>query len=85
MKKNNRNATRPENGTFFCDIASVVPTPCCTILESISDGVFTIDIQKRITSFNRAAASITGFTQQEAIGQYCFDIFRADICEHDCA
>ncbi|MFP4258155.1 MAG: sigma-54 interaction domain-containing protein [Desulfovermiculus sp.] len=85
MKKNNRNATRPENGTFFCDIASVVPTPCCTILESISDGVFTVDTQKRITSFNRAAESITGFTQQEALGQYCFDIFRADICEHDCA
>ncbi|MDZ7761597.1 MAG: sigma 54-interacting transcriptional regulator [Desulfovermiculus sp.] len=85
MKKNNRSATRPENGTFFCDIASVVPTPCCTILESISDGVFTIDTQKRITSFNRAAENITGFTQQEAIGQYCFDIFRADICEHHCA
>ena len=85
MKKNNRSVAKAGNSTFFCDIASVVPTPCCTILESISDGVFTIDTQKRITSFNRAAESITGFTQQEAIGQYCFDVFRADICEHDCA
>lgn len=85
MKINNRKAARPENSKVFCDITSVVPTPCCTILESISDGVFTIDTQKRITSFNRAAEHITGFTQQEAIGQHCFDVFRADICEHNCA
>jgi PAS domain S-box-containing protein len=85
MKKNSQITAKPQNDTLFCDIASVVPTPCCTILESISDGVFTVDNQKRITSFNRAAESITGFAQQEAIGQYCFDVFRADICEHDCA
>jgi len=69
----------------FCDITSLVRSPCCMILECISDGVFTIDTEKRITSFNRAAAAITGFTPQEAIGRYCFDIFRADICERDCA
>jgi PAS domain S-box-containing protein len=69
----------------FCDIISMVRSPCCTILESISDGVFTIDTQKRITSFNRAAESITGFTQEEAVGQYCFDVFRADICAKNCA
>jgi len=69
----------------FCDITSAVKSPCCTILESISDGVFTIDSSKRITSFNRAAEEITGFRQEETIGQYCFDIFRADICEKRCA
>jgi len=47
--------------------------------------VFTIDLNKRITSFNRAAETITGFTGGEAIGQYCFDIFRANICEKRCA
>lgn len=71
--------------TAFCQISSLVQAPCCKILESISDGVFTIDAQKRILSFNRAAETITGFTAGEAIGQYCFDIFRADICERDCA
>jgi PAS domain S-box-containing protein len=69
----------------FCGITSAVKSPCCTILESISDGVFTIDAKKRITSFNRAAQEITGFRQEETIGQYCFDIFRADICEKRCA
>lgn len=69
----------------FCDIASLVRAPCCKILESISDGVFTIDADKRIISFNRAAEAITGFKTKEAVGQYCFDVFRADICERNCA
>jgi PAS domain S-box-containing protein len=85
MNRNKQPSAHIQEGSAFCDITSVVPAPCCTILESISDGVFTIDTHKRITSFNRAAESITGFTQKEAIGQYCFDIFRADICERDCA
>jgi PAS domain S-box-containing protein len=72
-------------GKIFCDVASAVQTPCCKILESVSDGVFTIDSQKRILFFNRAAEGITGFRADEAIGQYCFDIFRADICEKNCA
>lgn len=71
--------------SIFCDIGSLVSSPCCKILESISDGVFTIDSEKRITSFNHSAEIITGFNRQEAVGQYCFDIFRADICEKDCA
>jgi PAS domain S-box-containing protein len=69
----------------FCGITSALKSPCCTILESISDGVFTIDLNKRITSFNRAAETITGFKSAEAIGQYCFDVFRASICERQCA
>ena len=75
---------RPGNSTPFCKMTSILKSPCCTILETISDGVFTIDLEKRITSFNRAAASITGFKSQEAIGHYCFDIFRANICERKC-
>ncbi len=56
-----------------------------TILESISDGVFTVDHEWRITSFNRAAEKTTGVPRAEAIGQYCWDVFRADMCEGDCA
>jgi len=54
------------------------------ILDSIADGVFTIDEDGKITSFNKAAENITGFTQKQAIGQYCFDIFRASICQEAC-
>jgi PAS domain S-box-containing protein len=55
------------------------------ILNSIADGVFTTDSEGRITFFNKAAEQITGFTSTEAIGHYCFDIFRADICQSRCA
>ncbi|MBW2342222.1 MAG: sigma 54-interacting transcriptional regulator [Deltaproteobacteria bacterium] len=75
----------PENAVPSCTIISGQLAPCCTILENINDGVFTIDVTKRITSFNRAAESITGFKTEEAIGQHCFDIFRASICESNCA
>ena len=55
------------------------------ILDSIADGVFTINDQDQITSFNQAAENITGFTRNEAIGQYCFNIFRTNICQTHCA
>ncbi len=38
------------------------------ILESISDGVFTVDLHWNITSFNRAAEENTGIPRKEAIG-----------------
>ncbi len=55
------------------------------ILDSIADGVFTIDQDWRITSFNRAAEKITGVSSQDALGQKCCDVFRASICESECA
>jgi PAS domain S-box-containing protein len=55
------------------------------ILESISDGVFTVDHEWRITSFNRAAEEITGIPREEAIGHFCWEVFRSNMCEGDCA
>ncbi len=54
------------------------------ILDSISEGVFTVDKDWRITSFNRAAQEITGIAPSEAIGKYCRDILHADVCQSDC-
>lgn len=54
------------------------------ILDSINEGVFTIDPQWRITSFNRAAERITGVNRKEALGRPCWDVFRASICEKAC-
>ncbi|GAG24621.1 unnamed protein product, partial [marine sediment metagenome] len=39
------------------------------ILDSISEGVFTVDLDWRITSFNRAAEEITGIGHQDAVGK----------------
>jgi len=55
------------------------------ILESISDGVFTVDEGWHVLSFNRAAELITGVSREEAVGRRCSDVFRASMCEADCA
>jgi len=60
-------------------------TPTEAILESISDGVFTVDMEWRITSFNRAAEEITGVSRKEAVGRRCSDVFRSSMCGAACA
>ncbi len=55
------------------------------ILDSIADGVFTVDAEWRIQSFNRAAERITGTPRDEAVGRPCWEVFRASICESACA
>lgn len=55
------------------------------IFDSISDGVFTVNRECIITSFNKAAELITGFEASEAVGKHCFDIFRTEICNKKCA
>jgi PAS domain S-box-containing protein len=54
------------------------------MLHRIAEGVFTVDADKRITFFNRAAERITGFSAKDAIGQPCRDVFRADVCGEQC-
>ena len=60
------------------------PSWTSLILDSIADGVFTVDQQGRITSLNKAAERITGFSKENAIGQYCHEIFRANTCFEAC-
>ncbi|MFZ0131047.1 MAG: sigma 54-interacting transcriptional regulator [Desulfobacterales bacterium] len=54
------------------------------ILDSLAEGVFTVDLNWRITSFNRAAEVITGIPRAQALGRPCFEVFRADVCETGC-
>jgi PAS domain S-box-containing protein len=54
------------------------------ILDSLAEGVFTIDLDWRITFFNRAAEKITGVSRSDALGRHCFEVFRADVCETGC-
>ncbi len=70
--------TNPKNN-------ATAPTPTEAILESISDGVFTVDLEWRISSFNRAAETITGVPRDEAIGRRCSEVLRSNMCGADCA
>lgn len=67
------------------DLAHDLDTFTGAILESISEGVFTVDEDWRITSFNRAAVSITGIPKEHAIGRLCSEVFCSDMCESSCA
>ena len=55
------------------------------ILDSVADGVFTVDRNWQITSFNLAAEIITGWEREEAVGSFCSDVFHSSICGKNCA
>ncbi len=59
--------------------------PQDVVLDSINEGVFTVDLNWRITSFNHAAERITGVDRLDAMGKPCCEVFRASICEGSCA
>lgn len=57
---------------------------CQIILNSIADGVYSVDLDWRVTSFNSAAEKITGISRKEALGRFCFEVFRCNVCEKNC-
>ncbi len=54
------------------------------ILNSIADGVLTVDLNFRITSFNNAAEKITGIEKQWALGRPCSEVLKAGVCGDGC-
>jgi len=51
------------------------------VLRSIADGVFTIDPQHRITSWNSGAEAITGLSGIDVIGRPCAEVLHHGRCE----
>jgi PAS domain S-box-containing protein len=56
-----------------------------TVVNSISDGVFAVDTEWRITCFNSAAERTTGIPREQALGRPCREVFRSNICKEACA
>jgi len=54
-------------------------------MDSLADGVFTVDPDWNITFFNRAASAITRVPRGEALGRKCWEVFRSSICDGACA
>lgn len=59
--------------------------PCETVMQSIADGIFTVDRDWNVTFFNKAAEQITGIPASEAIGRKCWQVFRSSLCDGNCA
>ena len=51
------------------------------ILDSLSEGVCTVDRDWTITNFNRAAQEMTGVSGEDAIGLTFGEIFRCEVCQ----
>jgi PAS domain S-box-containing protein len=63
---------------------SMIPSTDHNILDSLALGVFTVDMEWRVSFFNKEAERITGFTRKAALGRRCYEIFRTDACYRDC-
>lgn len=55
-----------------------------SIIETLADGVFTVDMSLRITSFNKGMENLTGLKEAEVIGKRCDEVLRADNCIENC-
>ncbi|MFZ5449926.1 MAG: sigma-54 interaction domain-containing protein [Thermodesulfobacteriota bacterium] len=54
------------------------------ILDHFPEGVFLVNTRWQVVYFNRMAEEITGFSSEEVVGKFCWDVFRADLCQKDC-
>ena len=55
------------------------------ILNNISDGVLTIDLEGRIQYVNRAMQDLLGYNESELIGKRCENFVKSNICAtEDC-
>jgi PAS domain S-box-containing protein len=51
-----------------------------SIIQSIGSGLITVDLERRITSFNQAAEEALGWRAYEVIGRYLDEIFSPEEC-----
>jgi PAS domain S-box-containing protein len=54
------------------------------IIQSMADGVITVDGEMRVTDLNRAAEKLTGLTREEALHRYCGKVLRSSLCGKEC-
>ncbi len=54
------------------------------ILDSIGEGLLTVDKNFKVNFFNRAAELITGYSRDEVLGKFCKYVFKCEMCETKC-
>jgi PAS domain S-box-containing protein len=54
------------------------------LFETLPEGVFSIDREFRITSFNHTAERISGFNRNDVMGRFCWEVFRSNRCQKNC-
>ncbi len=51
------------------------------LLDSLYDGVYFVDTERKITYWNQGAEQLTGYSSAEAVGRHCFDNFLMHVDE----
>ena len=54
------------------------------IMDQFPEGVFLVNTRWQVSYFNRTAQEITGYSRDEAMGKFCWDIFRSELCHKKC-
>jgi diguanylate cyclase (GGDEF)-like protein/PAS domain S-box-containing protein len=62
-----------------------VPSLHEKLLDSLYDGVYFVDQERRIQYWNQGAEHLTGYSAAEAVGKHCFDNFLVHVNEGGCA
>lgn len=55
------------------------------ILNSLSEGIFAHDLNRRIFYFSTKASELTGLSPEDVMGKDCHDIFTGGLCSDNCA
>lgn len=57
---------------------------CQSLMDMLPEGAFMINTRWQINYFNETAEMITGYSRREVLGKFCWEVFRSDMCRHNC-
>ena len=64
------------------------PFPCTSlcsfIIDSVGDGLFTVDRDWNIIFFSNSAGKIIGVDPDKVVGRKCWEVFRTEGCREQC-
>jgi PAS domain S-box-containing protein len=64
------------------------PFPCTSlcsfIIDSVGDGLFTVDRDWNIIFFSNSAGGIIGVDPDQVVGRKCWEVFRTEDCAENC-
>lgn len=58
--------------------------PLESVLDSVPEGIFTVDMDWNITFFNQTAVQISGVPADQAVGQKCWEVLASSVCDREC-
>lgn len=54
------------------------------LLDSLFDGVYFVDLERKISYWNQGSENLTGYSAAEAVGRHCYDNFLAHVDGKGC-